>query len=97
MILHLLVTAVLALIPFAIGIGLGIYLFELRLPLLVSTGIPAIYFTGNLLLALDQQGLPETVLVGLSLGQSPAVIMLLTAITSGLFLGILVGNWWRYL
>lgn len=93
--LDLIATAVLAAIPFVVGLGIGIYFHRYRTPLLVITGIPAIYFTANLLIALARQGLRETLVLGIPLGISPVFIMLLTAITAGLFLGIAVGSWWR--
>ena len=92
---ELLVTAALAILPFNVGIGIGIYSYRTRVPLLIIAGLPAVYFTVNFIVALENQGLTETLVIGIPLGISPVFIMLLTAFADGLFLGIGVGGWIR--
>lgn len=94
-VIDLIATTVLAVIPFLAGVALGSHLARHRSALLVVTGVTAVYFTANLLIALARQGLRETLVLGIPLGTSPVFIMLLTAITAGPFLGIAVGSWWR--
>ena len=87
-VVDLIATVVLAVLPFLAGVGIGIFLDQYRKLLLVMTGIPTVYFTANLLIALAQQGLRETLILGIPLGISPAFIMLLTAVSAGSFCGI---------
>lgn len=94
-VIDLIATAVLAVVPFLVGAALGSYLARYRVPLLVVSGVPAAYFTANLLIALVRQGLRETLILGIPLGTSPVFIMLLTAVTAGPFVGIAAGSWWR--
>ncbi|MCU4750911.1 hypothetical protein OB919_02760 [Halobacteria archaeon AArc-curdl1] len=93
--IDLIATAVLAVLPFLVGFGAGVYLPHHRRLLLVGTGIPAVYFTANLLVALARQGLRETLILGIPLGISPVFIMLLTALSVGSFFGVVAGSWWR--
>ncbi|WP_119821115.1 hypothetical protein [Halalkaliarchaeum desulfuricum] len=88
-------TAVLAVLPFIVGVIVGRSFPQYRFYLLVITGVPAVYFTGNLLVALAQQGLRETLILGIPLGISPVFIMFLTAGTAGPFLGIATARWWE--
>lgn len=89
-------TAMLAVLPFVVGFIVGMSLSsQYRFVLFAITGVPAVYFTGNLLVALAQQGLEESLLLGIPLGISPVFIMLLTAGTAGPFLGIATASWWE--
>ena len=94
-VVDLIATGVLALPPFLVGLGVGLAVGRYRRLLLGLTGIPAIYFTVNLLIALTRQGLRETLLLGIPLGISPVFIMVLTAISAGLFFGLLAASWWQ--
>ena len=94
-VIDLIATAVLGVLPFLGGVGAGIYCFQYRRLLLVGTGVPAVYFSANLLVALAQQGLRETLILGVPLGISPVFIVLLTAISAGSFFGVVAGSWWQ--
>lgn len=94
MIVDLIATGVLAAVPALVGAVVGVHLRRYRIPLLVLTGVPAVYFAGNLLIALERQGLDETVLVGIPLGESPVFVMLLSAVAGGTFLGLAAAGRW---
>lgn len=94
-VIDLIATAVLAVLPFLVGVGSGVYFYQHRRFLLIGTGIPAVYFIANLLVALAQQGLRGTLILGIPLGNSPVFIMLLTALSVGSFFGVVAGSWWR--
>lgn len=95
MLMDLAATSFLGIIPFLAGFAVSIYFSHYRKTLLIVTGIPAIYFTVNLLVALSRQGLEETLILGIPLGISPVFIMWLTALTAGPFLGLIAGGVWQ--